>query len=335
MDRMIILVGLNDDQIERVREAVGTRQTRYQIVRTQKEALDAVESIEPSVVIVAEKLPDGNGFDVCEQIKQVRYLNHVGVLIITESTETYDHSRSVLAGVDNFFEDHASLDLISDRVLEVADQKEALMPLEKRGSEEVADQAQTDDLYMQEANQYSPSDEEAKKPFLDYGGRAVTADVEGSGQEKSEIYHGFDGNEEAKADDLENDPSVYHSLKANHDTATNKGDDFDPLASFFNDDEEKETGGVSHGLPADAESKNFLNRKHTKPEQAVVLNPQLHGNIATLGPQIAETLTRNIEDWLDTMMGRKVDDSIREQVRQVIHPLIIKAVDSAIRGVID
>lgn len=66
------------------------------------EALDAVESAEPDLVLLDVMMPGMDGFEVCRRIKATRSDHFLPVLLVTALTDQADRNRGLAAGADDF-----------------------------------------------------------------------------------------------------------------------------------------------------------------------------------------------------------------------------------------
>lgn len=345
MKRQIILVGLSEEMSARIREAVGTHKTIYHRSENQRDTFTLVDRLEPSVVITGEFLPDGDGYSLCEVIKQRQYRNHVGVLIITAFAKEFDRSRSVLVGVDDYLEADSSTELLSDRILALAEEMEEILPLKSRPAategqeveQEPADEIKKDENIMFSATQFEHDNEE-KVTFYNIDGRTVdTAKVQSL--EDSGIFHGYGNEEQAKSEELDRDPKVYHGVADATDVtedikkSTSRDDYIDPVDEFFADKEESGTSKLQNALPLPVGSKPLIDMKNLS--TLPTLNVMLHGHLGALGPRISENITCHLENWVEDNLGRRVDDMMRQEIRKTIAPLVIRVVDQAVKDAVN
>ncbi|NLH48457.1 MAG: response regulator [Myxococcales bacterium] len=130
--RRLILVGLPEDFRKRVRDALGLRGNAFHVLPTLRDALEMVRQTEPSIVATNANLPDGNGYDLCRQIKEINKLSHVGVIMIVENSASYDHALGILSGIDRFIEMQMEEEPLAEAILEVAEKMEQAVPIASR-----------------------------------------------------------------------------------------------------------------------------------------------------------------------------------------------------------
>jgi CheY-like chemotaxis protein len=130
--RHFMLVGLDDAQRKRVREAVGARGNSFLVTSRQDEALVYARQIEPSVIVVAAALPDGNCYDLSRQIKEIAGLPHIGVIALGGPADIFDVALGLMAGVDRFVAADVGDERFSELALDLAEKVERDVPLAER-----------------------------------------------------------------------------------------------------------------------------------------------------------------------------------------------------------
>jgi twitching motility two-component system response regulator PilG len=332
--RHLVLVGLSRDAAKSIREAVGTHGTVYHVAANPLEAMRLVDEIEPSVVLSAEDLSDGDGFDLCEKIKKGARAQSIGFMILTSSAASYNHGKGMLAGVDRYLETSAPEDILSEAVLELAEKTEKQQPLYARRGNQAADapseKKDTSELILSN-QQY---DQGQKATFYNVNAKTLDARA-GESTPGSPLYHGYGDDESATAMKVEHDPLITHGIDdlvpetEPVETATSKEAYADPLDVFFADEEETSVGGLPKSLAPTADLSHLAVKKAPPPDLAVASVVQ--DNVSRMGPQIAELVTRGVDDWLQSVMGRRVDEALRSDARKTLSALILRTVDQAIR----
>lgn len=66
------------------------------------EALAAIETDPPDIVLLDLMMPEMDGFDVCERIKNNLETTHIPVMMVTAFSDLTDLVRGLEAGADNF-----------------------------------------------------------------------------------------------------------------------------------------------------------------------------------------------------------------------------------------
>lgn len=337
MKRQILLVSLDKETSKRIRDAVGTRDTQYHAAATLREAINTVKTVEPSLVVVSEEFAGGNVFDLCDTIKQELGLKHVGFIAISPSSVGYDHSRSLLVGVDDMLEANVSLETLSDHLLDVAETMEAIMPLSERPELAAADEEEeiADSPFITEENQYQSRDKES--PFFELDGRAVIS-TESPQANDNNFYHGFDGEPESESPRVsEENLDFYHGVKeamneeGTHGDVVEEPDYEDPLNAFYNDQEDELNAGVQRGLPRHPEAPPLAHEVRL----SVDMDTSLQGQLGRLAPLVTRMLLADIDDWLQSNLGAKIDEALRQKARKVFEPIVISTVDKALKNVME
>jgi len=329
--RHLLLVGLSHEVTMRIREAVGTHGTVYHDAPNQLEAMRLIDDLEPSVVVTAERFADGDGFILCEKIKKASRNRAIGVMLMTASTATFNHGKAMLAGIDQYLENQAPEDVLSEAVLELAEKMEKRQPLHTRRGNRLSDapseKSDTSELILS-TEQY---DSGQRATFYNIHPKTIqTATTEPT--IGPDLYHGY-GDEAPQPETMERDPLITHgidSLEGTTGEAPKHGHNesyADPLEDFFANKEDAQAGALPKALAPNADF-SFLEPKAGAP---LTVETPVHDAVSRLGPQIAEVVTRSVEDWLESVMGRRVDGALRIEARQTLSALIVRTVDQAIR----
>jgi CheY-like chemotaxis protein len=69
-------------------------------VRSGREAIEQLEEFAPDIVLAAVFLPDINGYELCEYIKQNHKFRHVPVILLVGSFEPFDEEEARRVGAD-------------------------------------------------------------------------------------------------------------------------------------------------------------------------------------------------------------------------------------------
>ena len=67
-----------------------------------EEALAKVKEAEPGMILLDVMMPQKNGFDVCEEVKNSPELQDIHVVILTAKSQESDKKRGLAAGADEF-----------------------------------------------------------------------------------------------------------------------------------------------------------------------------------------------------------------------------------------
>lgn len=132
---------------------------RYQVVavNNSEEALEAIRSHEPDIIIADVMLPKTDGFELTRQIKHDEDYSHLPVILLTHKTQEEDPQSALSAGADDFITKPFKLkDLILHIDNLIANRQRVLrsMPTVEDLSESVATSKHTslDDEFLQRAS---------------------------------------------------------------------------------------------------------------------------------------------------------------------------------------
>jgi CheY-like chemotaxis protein len=134
MTRYFILAGLEETARKRIRDAVGTHNNSFHVTNTLRETLEQVRQLEPSVLFTAANLADGNGYDLCRQIKELHQMVHIGVALVGKPDEAYDQTFGLMTGVDFFIDREMDEERLSELTIDLAEKMEEKSPPAKRHS---------------------------------------------------------------------------------------------------------------------------------------------------------------------------------------------------------
>ncbi|NEO68946.1 response regulator [Moorena sp. SIO3H5] len=67
-----------------------------------EDALEQVKSEQPNLVFLDLMMPKMSGFDVCDQIKNVLYMNDVYVIMLTAKGQEFDKQKGKEVGTDMY-----------------------------------------------------------------------------------------------------------------------------------------------------------------------------------------------------------------------------------------
>lgn len=81
-----------------------------------RDALEFIRNDAPSLVILDVMMPEMNGFDVCERVKNDPSLSETHVILLTAKGQEYDRQRGTSVGAD----DYLTKPFDSDQLLEMA-----------------------------------------------------------------------------------------------------------------------------------------------------------------------------------------------------------------------
>ena len=100
--RLRVLVVEGDDTArERVRMALAETYA-VSFVSKASEALEAVRSGAPDVLVSEVNLPDGDGLRLCEQVRALPHVEHLPIMLLTDKASTRDKVAGFEAGADDY-----------------------------------------------------------------------------------------------------------------------------------------------------------------------------------------------------------------------------------------
>lgn len=98
----ILIADDNPQNVELLEAYLGDLDCELLVARDGDEALRAVESQRPDLVLLDIMMPRVSGFEVCRKIRANPATRDTLILIITALNETTDFERGVQAGTDDF-----------------------------------------------------------------------------------------------------------------------------------------------------------------------------------------------------------------------------------------
>ncbi len=98
----ILLVDSDRANIERLEDYLSDLHCELQIVTDGTVALNCVRHFNPHLILLDPTIADGNGFDLCRQIKSSPSTRRIMILTVSVIEELGDLERTVDAGTDDF-----------------------------------------------------------------------------------------------------------------------------------------------------------------------------------------------------------------------------------------
>jgi len=204
---------------------------------------------------------------------------------------------------------------------------------------EIASEEQEEEVanspFITEESQYQSRDKES--PFFELDGRAVIS-TDSKESTDNQFYHGFDdGSEAAPPRISEENLDFYHGVKEamteerTHGDVVEEPDYEDPLNAFYNDQEDEQNAGVQRGLPRHPEAPPLAREIRL----SVDMDTSLQGQLGRLAPLVTRMLLADIDDWLQSNLGAKIDEALRQKARKVFEPIVISTVDKALKNVME
>ncbi|MFZ3382707.1 MAG: response regulator [Candidatus Methanoperedens sp.] len=93
-----------DDEPANVELIFGYLENYYDLIPAYsgKEALEKVNSDKPDIILLDIKMPQINGFEVCEKIKQQDTTRFIPVVMVTALSEIEEKIKAIESGADDF-----------------------------------------------------------------------------------------------------------------------------------------------------------------------------------------------------------------------------------------
>ncbi len=84
-----------------------------------KEALEIIKAKKPDLVLLDVMMPEMNGFEVCNTVKNILSMKDVYILMITAKGQEFDKQKGEDVGVDYYITKPFDLDDILEKVINV------------------------------------------------------------------------------------------------------------------------------------------------------------------------------------------------------------------------
>ena len=147
MTRILVV----DDEQD-VREVVKTtlEENGYQVleatngVEAYAAAAEAAVVEKPDLIVLDLMLPQMNGFDVLDKLKENPQTSYIPVVILTARGQSQDESRALASGATDYMTKPWSADELADRVRIALDQRRTAKPHRFKSAERVTDSRPTE-----------------------------------------------------------------------------------------------------------------------------------------------------------------------------------------------
>ncbi len=103
MSHKILII--DDNELYRICVVKSLEHEGYQNIvtaHTGKDGIEKAKTEKPELVILDVVLPDANGLEVCHEIKSLKGLEQVKVVVITGYIDAADIGKALTAGADHF-----------------------------------------------------------------------------------------------------------------------------------------------------------------------------------------------------------------------------------------
>lgn len=117
MQARILVVDDHHDNVAIIRDFLEARGYQVATAHSGEEALTRFEETDPSLVLLDVMMPDRNGWEVCEEIKQRRRgEREVRVIMVTALGEWEDKREALRTGADDYVTKPIDLIALGERV---------------------------------------------------------------------------------------------------------------------------------------------------------------------------------------------------------------------------
>ncbi len=101
MGKKILVVGDSQKDLAAIRRQLKKYgYDRVELIRTARETLQKIRSNPPALAIVNTQISDGDGYDVCKQIRKMN-LDHMKIILLNSLGEMNNAQRAREVGADD------------------------------------------------------------------------------------------------------------------------------------------------------------------------------------------------------------------------------------------
>lgn len=101
-DVNLLLVDDNDQNLELLEAYLESLQCELRLARDGVEALDAVRTRRPDLILLDVMMPRMSGFQACQQLKADAATRDIPIVMVTALNEVSDVERAIECGADDF-----------------------------------------------------------------------------------------------------------------------------------------------------------------------------------------------------------------------------------------
>lgn len=102
--------------IEQTLEPLNDKGVELLLAKNGKQALEIIKRVKPELVLLDVMMPEMNGFDVCNTVKNILGMRDVYILMLTAKGQKFDKQMGKEVGVNHYITKPFDL----DEVLEMA-----------------------------------------------------------------------------------------------------------------------------------------------------------------------------------------------------------------------
>ncbi len=105
--------------LEQVLEDFEDEGVEILIATNGREGVEQIQEETPDLVFLDAMMPEMNGFEVCEKVKQELKLDDVTIIMLTAKGQEFDRQRGIQAGADAYMTKPFDPDAIVEKASEV------------------------------------------------------------------------------------------------------------------------------------------------------------------------------------------------------------------------
>lgn len=120
----ILIVEDDANFVETLRDNLAMRQVEIKTAASVTDALNVLEKLTPSIILLDIQLPDMHGFELCRILKKSSRLKDVPVILLSAKyTEPADRAEGMLAGANVFLSKPVNPDVLWEEIRYLLDKK--------------------------------------------------------------------------------------------------------------------------------------------------------------------------------------------------------------------
>jgi len=105
--------------LEQVLEDFEDEGVEILIATNGREGVEQIQEETPDLMFLDAMMPEMNGFEVCEKVKQELKLDDVTIIMLTAKGQEFDRQRGIQAGADAYMTKPFDPDAIVEKASEV------------------------------------------------------------------------------------------------------------------------------------------------------------------------------------------------------------------------
>jgi len=121
MDKRVLFIEDNEDTLALVSLILDQVGIGYMVARTIRAGLELVKNEEFDLILLDHRLPDGDGTDLCAQIRQSDGLTPI--VFYTAAAYPADKAKGIAAGADCYLVKPNDITILADKILELINRK--------------------------------------------------------------------------------------------------------------------------------------------------------------------------------------------------------------------